>query len=219
MRGIFRRYTQLSVSQKRVYSLLTLLTLIALLLYCLGLGGVLLRSRLVTDVALELPPTFTATPTTAATVAATAGPTGTPTATLPPTPTQRPIPTLTPTPESVNITVIITSTEGVTSTVVISATVTPTPELTPTVTITAEASLGTSYLGDGMVPEPGVGISAVVDSAAEGCNLAVWHDEAPDRTGLHPAAPEQTSFAPGRVGGARWAAIRRQTPVQSNRYG
>lgn len=219
MRRIFRRYTQLSASQKRLYSLLTLLTLIALLLYCLGLGGVLLRSRLVTDVALELPPTFTATPTTIATVPATAGPTGTPTATLPPTPTQRPIPTLTPTPESVNITVVITSTEGVTSTVVISATVTPTPELTPTVTITAEASLGTSCLGGGMVTEPGVEIWAGVDATAEVCNLAVWHDEAPDRTPFHPASLEQASFAPGLAGGARWPAIGRQTPVQSNRYG
>jgi hypothetical protein len=141
MRRIFRRYVQLSASQKRSYTLLILLTVVALLLYCLGLGGVFLRSRLVIDTALQLPPTFTATATPQATSPATAGPTGTPTATLPPTPTQRPIPTFTPTPESVNITVVITSTEGLTSTVVVSATVTPTPVLTPTVTITAEASL------------------------------------------------------------------------------
>lgn len=141
MRRFFQRYSHLSPSQKRLYSLLSLITLAALLLYCLGLSSLLLRSRLVSDVALVLPPTFTPTSTPQATTPATAGPTGTPTATLPPTPTQRPIPTYTPTPESVNITVVITSTEGVTSTTVISATVTPTPVLTATVTITAEASL------------------------------------------------------------------------------
>jgi hypothetical protein len=153
VRSVFGRYSQLSASQKRLYSLLAVVTLIALLLYCLGLGGILLRSRLVRDVALELPPTFTATATLESTVVATPGPTHTPTATLPPTPTQRPIPTLTPTPESVNITVVITSTEGLTSTTVVSATVTPTPVLTPTVTITAAASLGASSAGGPRVPE------------------------------------------------------------------
>ncbi len=141
MRRLFRRYSQLAAPQKRLYSLLTVLTAIALLLYCLGIGSFLARSRLVPEVALEIPPTFTASPTSMPTSTAPPGSTSTPTATLPPTPTQRPIPTFTPTPESVNITVVITDTQGVTTTVVISATVTPTPEITPTVTITAEASL------------------------------------------------------------------------------
>jgi hypothetical protein len=141
MRGLLRRYTQLSVPQKRLYSALTVLTMVALLLYCLGIGSFILRSRLVTETALELPPTFTPSPTSMPTSVATPQSTSTPTATLPPTPTQRPIPTYTPTPESVNVTVVITSTEGVTSTTVISATVTPTATFTPTITITAEASL------------------------------------------------------------------------------
>ena len=141
MRRLFRRYSQLAAPHKRLYSLLTVITAIALLLYCLGIGSFLARSRLVPEVALQIPPTFTASPTSMPTSTAPPGSTSTPTATLPPTPTQRPIPTFTPTPESVNITVVITDTQGVTTTVVISATVTPTPELTPTVTITAEASL------------------------------------------------------------------------------
>lgn len=141
MRRLFRRYSQLAAPHKRLYSLLTVITAIALLLYCLGIGSFLARSRLVPEVALEIPPTFTASPTSMPTSTAPPGSTSTPTATLPPTPTQRPIPTFTPTPESVNITVVITDTQGVTTTVVISATVTPTPELTATVTITAEASL------------------------------------------------------------------------------
>jgi len=141
MRRLFRRYSTLAAPQKRLYSLLTVITAIALLLYCLGIGSFLARSRLVPEVALQIPPTFTASPTSMPTSTAPPGSTSTPTATLPPTPTQRPIPTFTPTPESVNITVVITDTQGVTTTVVISATVTPTPELTATVTITAEASL------------------------------------------------------------------------------
>ena len=141
MRGLLRRYAQLSVQQKRVYSALTVVTVVALLLYCLGIGSFVLRSRLVTETALDLPPTFTASPPPLPTNEATPRNTSTPTATLPPTPTQLPIPTNTPTPESVNVTVVITSTEGVTSTVVISATVTPTATFTPTITTTAEASL------------------------------------------------------------------------------
>lgn len=141
MRGLLRRYTQLTVQQKRIYSALTVLTMVALLLYCLGIGSFIARSSLVTETALELPPTFTASPTAMPTSAAPPQSTATPTATLPPTPTQRPIPTFTPTPESVNVTVVITSTEGVTTTVVISATVTPTATFTPTITTTAEASL------------------------------------------------------------------------------
>jgi hypothetical protein len=141
MRALLRRYTHLTVQQKRLYSALTVITTVALLMYCLGIGSLVLRSRLVTKTALELPPTFTATPTATPTSAAPIQSTSTPTATLPPTPTQRPIPTYTPTPESVNVTVVVTSTEGVTSTVVISATVTPTATFTPTITTTAQASL------------------------------------------------------------------------------
>jgi hypothetical protein len=141
MRGFFGRYTQLTVPQKRLYSLLTIVTLFALVLYCLGIGSFLLRSRLVSEVTADLPPTLTASPTLMPTALATPRNTATPPATLPPTPTQRPIPTFTPTPESVNVTVVITTTDGLTTTTVISATVTPTPTFTPTVTITAEASL------------------------------------------------------------------------------
>jgi len=141
MRRIFRRYTQLSVPQKRLYSLLTVVTAVAALLYCLGVGSLVVRSRLVPEVALESSPAPAATPIPVPTSVAQPETSVTPTATLPPTPTQRPIPTFTPTPESVNITVVITNTEGLTTTVVISATVTPTPVLTPTVTVTAEASL------------------------------------------------------------------------------
>ena len=136
MRGLLRRYTRLTVQQKRLYSALTVLTMVALLLYCLGIGSFLLRPRLLTETALEIPPTFTPSPTPVPTSVATPQSTATPTATLPPTPTQRPIPTYTPTPESVNVTVVITSTDGVTSTTVISATVTPTATLTPTITST-----------------------------------------------------------------------------------
>jgi hypothetical protein len=146
MRRIFRRYTQLAVPQKRLYSLLTVITTVTLLLYCLGIGGFLLRSNLVPEVALEAPPTFTASPSAVPTTMAPPGSTATPTATLPPTPTQRPIPTFTPTPESVNITVVITTTGGITTTTIISATVTPTPVLTPTVTVTAEVSLAPQIL-------------------------------------------------------------------------
>jgi hypothetical protein len=141
MRKLFRRYTQLTVPQKRLYSLLTIITLFAMLLYCLGIGSFLLRSRLVPQVAADIPATITASPTPVPTTPATPAHTATPTATLPPTPTQLPIPTFTPTPESVNVTVVITGTDGLTTTTVISATVTPTPTFTPTVTITAEASL------------------------------------------------------------------------------
>jgi hypothetical protein len=141
MRALLRRYGQLSVQQKRLYSALTVVTMVALLLYCLGIGSFVLRSRLVTETALEMPPTFTATPTPWPTGVATPQSTSTPTATLPPTPTQLPIPTYTPTPESVNVTIVITGTDGVTSTTVISATVTPTATFTPTITTTAEASL------------------------------------------------------------------------------
>jgi hypothetical protein len=141
MRSLFRRYRQLAVAEKRLYSLLAVFTLLALLLYCLGISSYLLRSRLVPQMAMEAPPTSTATPTSMPTTVATPGDTATPTATLPPTPTQRPIPTLTPTPESVNVTVVITGTDGLTTTTVISATVTPTPVLTATLTITSETPL------------------------------------------------------------------------------
>jgi hypothetical protein len=141
VRHLFRRYTQLTVPQKRLYSLLTVVTAVAVLLYCLGIGGLVARSHLVPEVALESSPTAIATSTLVPTSVAWPEASGIPTATLPPTPTQRPIPTFTPTPESVNVTVVITDTQGVTTTVVISATVTPTPNITPTVTITAEACL------------------------------------------------------------------------------
>jgi len=141
MRSLFRRYRQLAVPEKRLYSLLAVFTLLALLLYCLGISSYLLRSRLAPQVAMETPPTSTSTPTSMPTTVATPGDTATPTATLPPTPTQRPIPTLTPTPESVNVTVVITTTDGLTTTTVISATVTPTPVLTATLTVTSETPL------------------------------------------------------------------------------
>jgi hypothetical protein len=141
MRSLFRRYRQLAVPEKRLYSLLAVFTLLALLLYCLGISSYLLRSRLVPQVAMETPPTSTSTPTSIPTTVATPRDTATPTATLPPTPTQRPIPTLTPTPESVNVTVVITGTDGLTTTTVISATVTPTPVLTATLTVTSEIPL------------------------------------------------------------------------------
>ncbi len=153
MRHLFRRYAQLTVPQKRLYSLLTVVTAVATLLYCLGIGSLVVRSHLVPEVALESSPTATGTPTLVPTSMAWPETSTTPTATLPPTPTQRPIPTFTPTPESVNVTVVITDTEGVTTTVVISATVTPTPVLTPTVTITAEAFL--------TLPATGIGAPSV----------------------------------------------------------
>lgn len=149
MRRLFRRYTQLTVSQKRLYSLLTVVTIFALLLYCLGVSSFLIRAWLVPRVAVQTSPTFTANATLTATTVMTPQHSSTPTATLPPTPTQRPIPTYTPTPtitptlEIITTTVIITATPGVTTTVVISATVTPTPVLTPTVTVTTETSLRT----------------------------------------------------------------------------
>lgn len=141
MRSLFRHYRQLAVPEKRLYSLLAVFTLLALLLYCLGISSYLLRSRLVPQVAMETPPTSTSTPTSIPTTVATPRDTATPTATLPPTPTQRPIPTLTPTPESVNVTVVITGTDGLTTTTVISATVTPTPVLTATLTVTSGTPL------------------------------------------------------------------------------
>ncbi len=154
MRRLFRRYVELKVAQKRFYSLLMVITLFTLLLYCLGIGSFLLRSRLVPEVAVESLPTFTPSPTLTPTTVLLPGQTPTPTATLPPTPTQRPIPTYTPTPshtttpETITMTVVITVTPGVTTTVVVSATVTPTPILTPTVTITAETSLTTASHGE-----------------------------------------------------------------------
>ncbi|MGB3904516.1 MAG: hypothetical protein WBB22_06295 [Anaerolineae bacterium] len=147
MRRLFRRYTQLTVSQKRLYSLLTVITTFALLLYCLGVSSFLLRLQLVPQVAGQTSPTFAANGTVTATIVMTPKHTSTPTSTLPPTPTQRPIPTYTPTPtitptlEIITMTVIVTATPGVTTTAVISATVTPTAVLTPSVTVTAEASL------------------------------------------------------------------------------
>jgi len=219
MRSILRRYGQLSAPQKRQYSLLTVVTLIALLLYCLGLGGLLVRSRLVTDVALELPPTFTATPSPQSTVVATPGPTRTPTATLPPTPTQRPIPTLTPTPESVNVTVVITSTGGLTSTIVVSATVTPTPVLTPTVTISAEASLGPSYVGRPSVPESVVLMHRGSDGWVQPSGLlAKCHAEvsgAVSRCGSRQDSGPVRYLGTGLCGGATG----RETVAQSPRYG
>lgn len=199
--------------------MLTLFSLVALLLYCLGLGGVLLRSRLVTDAALELPPTFTATSTPAATAPATPGPTSTPTATLPPTPTQRPIPTSTPTPESVNITVVITSTDGLTSTVVVSATVTPTPVLTPTVTITAETSLGSSYLEADLVAESGIATGLHLDETGAVLRPAILDRAASDWNALRLAAGQDTVSACCPPGTACWVALRRgalaRTPQQA----
>jgi hypothetical protein len=219
MRSIFRRYRQLSAPQKRLYSLVAVVTLIALLLYCLGLGGLLLRSRLVGDVALELPPTFTATPSPQSTVVATPGPTRTPTATLPPTPTQRPIPTLTPTPESVNITVVITSTVGLTSTMVISATVTPTPVLTPTVTITAEASLGASYVSGPSVPEFELPMRQGSDGWVHPPGLvAQLHAEVSDAVFLR-GSGQDTGPARYLVNGPYRATTRREMVAQSPHYG
>lgn len=152
MRRLFRRYTQLTVSQKRIYSLLTVITIFALLLYCLGIGSLLIRSQLVPDVAVQIPPTFSPSATHTSVTIVTPEHTSTPTATLPATPTQRPIPTYTPTPtitptlEIITMTVLVTSTPGVVATEVISVTVTPTPVITPTVTVTTEASLTTPLL-------------------------------------------------------------------------
>ncbi len=154
MRSLFRRYAQLTASQKRAYSLLTVITVFALLLYCLGISSLLIRFRLVRDVRGEIPPTLTPTSTLAPTVIVSPEHTPTPSATLPPTPTQRPIPTYTPTPtitptlQIITRTVFVTATPGVLTTVVISVTVTPTPVLTPTVTITDEASLSLPLLAN-----------------------------------------------------------------------
>jgi hypothetical protein len=175
MRRLYRRYSRLTVPQKRLYSLLTVITGIALLFYCLGIGSVVARSRLVRETALEIPPTFTASPTSVPTATAPPGSTPTPTSTLPPTPTQRPIPTFTPTPESVNITVVITDTQGVTSTVVISATVTPTPELTATVTVTAEASLMLSDLEPVRPSGHGTALSPAQDIAYADRHVHIWN--------------------------------------------
>jgi hypothetical protein len=147
MRRLFRRYRELTVAQRRLYSFLIVITAFTALLYCLGVSSLLLRSQLVREVAVESLPTFTPSFTPTPTTVLLPGQTPTPTATLPPTPTQRPIPTYTPTPtptstpETITMTVVITATPGVTTTIVISATVTPTPVLTPTATITAETSL------------------------------------------------------------------------------
>ncbi len=160
MRRLFRRYAQLTVSQKRVYSLLTVITIFVLLLYCLGISSLLIRLRLVRDVGAEIPPTLTPTRTLAPTVIVTPEHTSTASATLPPTPTQRPIPTYTPTPtitptlEIITMTVFVTATPGVLTTIVISATVTPTPVLSPTVTITGETSLSLPLAANYPAPAP-----------------------------------------------------------------
>jgi len=177
MRSLFRRYRQLAVPEKRLYSLLTIITLLALLLYCLGISSYFLRSQLVPQVAMETPPTSTAAPTSMPTTLATPGDTATPTATLPPTPTQRPIPTLTPTPESVNVTVVITTTGGLTTTTVISATVTPTPVLTATLTITSEAPLsptGTAEPEEAPV-DPSESLSPWTTSSCASAHLDLIH--------------------------------------------
>jgi hypothetical protein len=152
MRRLLQRYSELTVSQRRTYSLLTVITLFAFLLYCLGISSFLLRSQLVPAVSMDSTATVAGNPVPSAEAGAPPERTSTPTATLPPTPTQRPIPTITPTPcptapsETITMTVVITSTPGVTVTVVVSATVTPTPVLTPTTAISSTAFLGS--LGD-----------------------------------------------------------------------
>ena len=219
MRSLLRRYSHLSASRKRLYSLLTLITLVALLLYCLGLGGFLLRSRLVSDLALELPPTFTATSTPQSTTPATPGPTGTPTATLPPTPTQRPIPTYTPTPETVNITVVITSTEGLTSTMVISATVTPTPVLTATVTITAEASLGALSLVRPMGSQSGATTSPGLEIASKLRCSACWSQAARNVLPFRLTSGQDSDSATCLLSAACRAPTSRQTPARTPQYG
>jgi hypothetical protein len=208
MRRIFRRYTQLTVPQKRLYSLLTAVTTVTLLLYCLGIGGFLLRSNLVPEVALETPPTFTASPSAVPTAVAPPGSTATPTATLPPTPTQLPIPTFTPTPESVNITVVITTTGGVTTTTIISATVTPTPVLTPTVTVTAEVALAPRILepatqsvdGPPLLPateidqRAQVSPGAVCEILGQTASLRPWNKSARPLLALPSAGPPELLF-------------------------
>jgi len=219
MRRIFRRYTQLTVPQKRLYSLLTVITTVTLLLYCFGIGGFLLRSNLVPEVALETPPTFTASPSAVPTTIAPPGSTATPTATLPPTPTQRPIPTFTPTPESVNITVVITTTGGVTTTTIISATVTPTPVLTPTVTVTAEVSLApqipepTIQSVDGPTPLP----ARAIARHAQLCSDAVH--EILGQTGSVSPWSKRARPQPPLLGAGPPDLLLRDTSVQTVHYG
>lgn len=193
MRHLLSRYTQLTVRQKRFYSLLTVITVFALLLYCLGVSTLLLRSQLVTQVAVEMPPTFTPSPTLAPTTVVTPEHTATSTATLPPTPTQRPIPTYTPTPETITITVVITTTPGVTTTAVVSATVTPTPIVTSTLTITPETSLTPAS-----TPEAGIPPAVARTSPARSATVCL------DRIALvpghailaqKPAAPSPSTYA------------------------
>ena len=204
MRRIFRRYTQLTIPQKRLYSLLTVVTAVAALLYCLGIGSLVVRSRLVPEVALESSPAPTATLPLVPTSVAQPETSVTPTATLPPTPTQRPIPTLTPTPESVNITVVITNTEGLTTTVVISATVTPTPVLTPTVTVTAEASLKLPATETGPLTIDHPSHPSAPEGGDHYARIApCWGHETPGEVAF--LCPSRTSLAQSRaLGGAHW---------------
>jgi len=200
MRGLLRRYTRLTVPQKRLYSALTVLAMVALLLYCLGIGSFLLRSRLVTETALEILPTFTASPTPMRTSVASPQSTATPTATLPPTPTQRPIPTYTPTPESVNVTVVITSTEGVTSTTVISATVTPTATFTPTSTST-EGVTSTTVISAWVTPT--ATFTPIITTTAEASlTLPAAETTAPLVCGRTPCRANESGYyaqlSPGR---------------------
>jgi hypothetical protein len=202
MRRLFRRYTQLTVSQKRIYSLLTVITVFALLMYCLGIGSLLIRSQLVPEVAVQIPSTSSPSATHTSVTIVTPEHTYTPTATLPATPTQRPIPTYTPTPtitptlEIITMTVLVTSTPGVVATEVISVTVTPTPVITPTVTVTTEASLTTPPLPHHAArsaprpsSEPGAGRCCPVAS--------LWEDLAPAR---QPAIGPPSSLAPRTLG-------------------
>ena len=191
MRRFLRHYTDLTVTQKRLYSLLTVITLCALLLYCLGITSFLLRLQLVTPAPLDNPATVAPGPTLSPTGSAAPGQSSTPTPTLPPTPTQRPIPTATPTSlatpasNTITMTVVVTSTAGLTTTVVISATVTPTPVVSGTVAVTSEASLRSEPHRQ---PE--------LDGAAQGGTA----DETADvRTGLHMVSCQATDLGSGAM--------------------
>lgn len=211
MRGLLRRYDQLTVPRKRLYSALTVLTMVALLLYCLGISSFLLRSRLVPETALEVPPTLTPSPTPVPTSVAPPQSTATPTATLPPTPTQLPIPTFTPTPESVNVTVVITSTEGVTSTTVISATVTPTATFTPTITGT-EGVISTTVISATVTPTATF-TPTITTTAEASLTLPAAEATAPLVRGRTPSPANESGYYAQLSPGPSYEIASKNTPL------